>query len=232
MQENTGSGPIISKNVPHSSAQWPNPTLVVGLPKVGTRTIYDYFVCGNMTRVSHYRCADNIKCGLLIYDNVVQHKPPLFGTGAYDVYTQLDITAYTNTSNNLTCYYPQVELLEELDRHYPSSTFILNQRNVTAWVKSVKRWFSLHERLIQCNITGFGTGVGLSDEELVKFYNDQSRRVREFVDRHPTHRLVEVEIDQPSAGQVMEDAFGIDRSCWGHGNKADNMPILNQPTRG
>jgi hypothetical protein len=186
-----------------------------------------------MTRVSHYRCADNIKCGLLIYDNVLQHKPPLFGTGAYDVYTQLDITAYTNTSNNLTCYYPQVELLEELDRHYPSSTFILNQRNATAWVKSVKRWFSLHERLIQCNITGFETGVGTSDEELVKFYNDQSRRVREFVDRHPTHRLVEVEIDQPSAGQVMEDAFGIDRSCWGHGNKADAMPILNQQeTRG
>jgi hypothetical protein len=92
-QENTGSEPIIRKNVPHSSSQWPNPTLVVGLPKVRTRTIYDYFVCGNMTKVSYYHCADNIKCGLLIYDNVVQQKPPLFGTGAYDVYTapQLDI---------------------------------------------------------------------------------------------------------------------------------------------
>ncbi len=60
----------------------------------------------------------------------------------------------------------------------------------------------------------------------------QSRQVREFVDQHPTHRLVEVETDQPSAGRVMDDTFGIDRSCWGHGNKADAMPILNLQTRG
>lgn len=86
----------------------------------------------------------------------------------------------------------------------------------------------MHDRLIQCNITGFGVGVGKTDEELVQFYHDQVKRVREFATRHATHGLVEVEIDSPNAGQVMEEAFGIDRNCWGHGNKADTMPILNQ----
>jgi hypothetical protein len=205
---------------------WPNPSLVVGLPKVGTKTISGFFTCGNITKISHYLCANNIKCGLLIHENVLQNKPPLHGTGDYNVYTQLDITAYSN--RNLTCYYPQVELLEELHEHHPHSTLILNQRNVTSWVASVKRWFGMHDRLVQCNISGFRAGVGRHDDELVQFYNDQLRRVREFVVRHPTHRLVEVAIDTPTAGQVMEDAFGIDRSCWGHGNKADVMQILNQ----
>lgn len=205
---------------------WPNPTIVVGLPKMGTKTIHDYFVCGNINRVSHYRCADNIKCGQVIYENSLENKPPLHGTGAYNIYTQLDITA--NTTEGLPCFYPQVELLEELHNHHPHSTLILNKRNVTAWVASVERWFGMQERLVQCNITGFGVGVGGTTEELKKFYESQVKRVRNFCKRYPTHRLVEVDIDSPTAGQVMQDAFGIDKTCWAHTNNAKEMPILNQ----
>jgi len=207
---------------------WPNPTIVVGLPKAGTKTIHEYFSCGHVERVSHYRCANNMKCGQLIHDNIKQHRPPLHGTGAFNVYTQLDVTAYTNSTSSLPCYYPQVELLEELHEHHPYSTLVLNKRNVTTWVASIKRWFIMHDRLIQCNITGFGLGMGRTDKELTQFYMDQVQRVRKFVAKHPTHRLVEVQIDSADAGQVMEDAFGIDKNCWGHTNKAQDMPILKK----
>ena len=35
---------------------------------------------------------------------------------------------------------------------------------------------------------------------------------------HPSHKLVEVYIDDPAAGSAMEKEFNIPASCWAHAN--------------
>jgi len=196
---------------------WPNPVLVVGMPKAGTSTVAEYFRCGGVRRISHWTgCQGKISrgyCAHIIHSNVVEKQvDPLFDSGDNNVYAQLDYPGKD------FCYFPQVEVLEEIHKFHPTSTLILNQRNMKSWIRSVKKWHGLASRINRCNITGLPPGVGGKDHELAMFYEDQVKRVRDLVKRYPSHRLVEVFVDSPDAGEVMERAFGIDRNCWGHRN--------------
>ena len=49
---------------------------------------------------------------------------------------------------------------------------------------------------------------------LVEVYERHLDRVREFVDNHPTHQLIEVDVDDSRAGNVLAKAFGLDETCW------------------
>eukprot|EP00978_Attheya_sp_CCMP212_P022307 scaffold66376_cov43-Attheya_sp.AAC.1 len=53
-------------------------------------------------------------------------------------------------------------------------------------------------------------------DDLVDFYVQHVRRIRQFVQLHPTHSLVEVSVDtRTAAGATLQDAFGISAaSCW------------------
>ena len=100
---------------------------------------------------------------------------------------------------------------------------MLNRRSTTdAWLESVDEWNDLRQRLADCDITGLPEGTGASGEKgdarLRAFVESHERRVREFVAAHPSHRLVEVVIDDPGAGDVLETAFGISARCWGREN--------------
>ena len=139
---------------------------------------------------------------------------PLWDTGNYDAYTQIDFTFPPNR-----CYYPQVEVLEEMHRYHPDMVFILNTRNVSRWVKSVKNWSTMKNRMAKCNITGFPRGVGNDDAELTKWYLDHYQRVRDFAKQHPSMNFVEVDIESPDAGKYMESIFNISADCWGHANE-------------
>ena len=68
--------------------------------------------------------------------------------------------------------------------------------------------------------TDLGPGVGGTDEELTQFYLGHSERIRNFVRDHPSHALVEVDIEDDRAGEIMQNAFGINGQCWGKQNAA------------
>ena len=200
-----------------SLGKWPNPTLVVGFPKAGTNSIAEYFRCDGRRKVAHFRCQDGHFCGQIIERNVKSGRDPLQDTGEADVYSQMDVEF--SVDRRLPCYFPQVEALSEIHKYHPNSTLVLNRRDPERWVDSVKRWSGMDIRLSKCDITGLPVGKGLDREDLKAFYQAQVERVRRFVAEHPSHRLVEVVIDDDSAGAVMEAAFGIDASkCWGWHN--------------
>lgn len=50
-----------------------------------------------------------------------------------------------------------------------------------------------------------------------------SKYVRDFVRRHPSHTLIEVDITNPETGQILADAFGLNETCWGHRNENKKM---------
>lgn len=203
------------------------PVFVVGMPKAGTSTIAAYFECGGV-KTSHYVCARGQHCGKCVERNVRAGAPPLSNCGDYDVYAQLDYSgipggaiegvAAVGPGSNTSCYFPQVEALDALSAQFPSATFVLNHRRaIEDWISSVGHWRGLRARLAGCEISGLPRGAA-GDEELKAFVAHNVARVRAFVRKHPSHRLVEVYIDDEDAGSAMEKSFSISASCWRHAN--------------
>jgi len=121
------------------------------------------------------------------------------------------------------CSYPQITHLEEIHAAYPNATFILNLRPVDNWIKSISKWSGdkrrtkggyLRQVLTQCDLPDFPSGVGKTDEEMEAFYSGHSRRIRDFVREHPSHALVEVDIEAEDAGQILQNSFGVSHHCW------------------
>ena len=58
-------------------------------------------------------------------------------------------------------------------------------------------------------------------KSLATVYNYHLEYVRDWVARHPSHALVEVDITHEDAGKVLAESFGLNETCWGHFNKND-----------
>eukprot|EP00521_Asterionellopsis_glacialis_P012530 CAMPEP_0195295912 /NCGR_PEP_ID=MMETSP0707-20130614/18322_1 /TAXON_ID=33640 /ORGANISM="Asterionellopsis glacialis, Strain CCMP134" /LENGTH=250 /DNA_ID=CAMNT_0040357251 /DNA_START=78 /DNA_END=830 /DNA_ORIENTATION=- len=216
-----------------SELNLPTPIIVMGLLKCGTTSIYAYFKCGldlEVSQLSHYACDPDsnlsthghISCGEQMRRNIEENGKPIFdGLDQFDVYTQIDAQ-----EGPMGVIIPQHRFLREIHDHFPNATWILNQRDPQSWVSSMTRWSDVRARFIDHHGgPDFPRGVGVKDEEMVDFFNLQAQKVRDFVKDHPSHTLVEVQIDKPEAGQLMEDAFGISKTCWGKKNVNDGNSL-------
>ena len=192
----------------------PTPILLVGMPKTGTSTIHEFFKQSGY-RSSHYKCTNDLYCGLCIRVAVEQAKPALKTCGDYEVWAQMD---FENLGN---CHFPQITNLQALHQEAPNATMVLSLRNMTRWVRSVRHWMgggqiSMAARLAKCK----GGPDSKAAEDLIKWHHDHITRIREFVQKHPSHRLVEINIEDPMAGDIMESYFGSASPArnWGHVN--------------
>lgn len=63
-----------------------------------------------------------------------------------------------------------------------------------------------------------------NDKNMGMFFEDHKVRVRKFAQKYPSHMYVEVDIDNPRAGQTLAMALGLDAKCWKHlnNNKKSN----------
>ena len=199
-----------------------------GFPKMGTSSLHAYFKCGGL-KSTHYYCNDDNTipnkdrlCVSCIKESVKAGLPPLTQCDNADMYAQLDDGVY----------FPQIELLEDIVQEYPNATFFLTFRNMEKWYNSLLNWppkktqsggLSMVDRLRKGAITDGPTTS--TQEEFSEWYCKHVQRVRDIVSQHSSHTLVEVDIEDPTVGQYMEDIFGIRKSCWGRMN-ANTM--LNQ----
>ena len=180
------------------------PLMVLGMPKTGTSSL-SAFSCGGLHSMHQmYHGRPVAQC---IQENVLKGAPAMSGCGArsFDAFTQLD----ADGTGGQICYYPQAHDLEAIHKEFPEATFILNTRPVEHWLDSVNAWGDLRTRLTHCNLPDCPSGTGVKDEEMIQWYTHQLRRVRSFVETHPSHLLVEVDIEDLAAGQVLNKAFGI-----------------------
>ena len=192
-----------------------SPTINLGFPKSGTSSLYDYYSCGNVGS-SHHKCKLGT-CGECVFANVEAGRAPLDSCGNYAFYGQLDVdgVSYDSEGNwpgdqHALCYFPQLSALQELHDAYPTARFTLTTRPPAHWLASVVGW-GLQDRLVDCNLPGLPEGKG-TDEELVAWFSSHLDTVREFVAAHPSHGpLLEIDIEDDSTGQVLEEATGIVR---------------------
>lgn len=199
----------------------PKPVLVVGLPKAGTSSIHSFFLDSGHSSVHWKNGVPNTpwRVGTCMKQAADAGKPLIAWCGNYSVYAQMDVTDPQLPDTG--CHYPQITFLLELHQEAPNATFILNRRNFTDWASSVYRWDvkgrdQLGERWVACKPFGPSS---TSREELIQWHKDQIQRVRQFVLDHPTHALVEVDIQDAAAGGLMSKAFGVDIKYWGQANK-------------
>jgi len=200
-----------------------NPVIVVGMPKAGTSSVTAFFHCGGF-HVSHYKCGKTF-CSNCVRENMVKRKPPLHRCGGFDVFGQLDF-CYAQQGDTNFCYFPQADnsFYEAVHEHYPNATMLLNRRNLTSWVGSVLRWGDLADRFKRASNSGilpFFPEAEANEsfgDRLMQWNDAVAANVRDFVRKHPSHALVEVWIDSPSAAVTLELEFGISGSCWKQAN--------------
>jgi len=194
----------------------PTPILLVGLPKTGTSTIHTFFERSGY-HSCHYKCANDLYCGLCIRVAVEKGIPPLRTCGGYVVWAQMDIESLSH------CHFPQIVNLEALHQEAPNATMVLSLRNMTRWVRSVKHWVGGDQRSMAARLTKCSYGPeSKGEEDLIKWHHNHIQRIRDFVAKYPSHRLVEINIEDPRAGQIMERHFGAASPArnWGHENES------------
>jgi hypothetical protein len=113
------------------------------------------------------------------------------------------------------CFYPSIDGLDAIYESYPNITFVNVIRNTEAWYESIKGWSqaSLFVRLRLCNATGFPNGQSTKDD-FMKMYDNFNSMIRQFVKDRPSITYIEVQLESNDTGFILEDATGIDRSCW------------------
>ena len=189
---------------------------------MGSTSLHSYFDCGGYKSV-HWRCGKRY-CGecIDIEDAIQAGSSPLSTskcTKNFGSYAQID-----RGPEHLV----QVNYLNEIVRGVPNATFILTFRNMTKWYMSMNNWQSIHsseinmrQRFERANITGLPTGVGRNVSEFSHFYCEYVKRVREEVAKYPgRHELIEIDIEDPTVGWQMEEAFGTNHACWDKKNAA------------
>eukprot|EP00526_Cylindrotheca_closterium_P015369 CAMPEP_0113634692 /NCGR_PEP_ID=MMETSP0017_2-20120614/18071_1 /TAXON_ID=2856 /ORGANISM="Cylindrotheca closterium" /LENGTH=245 /DNA_ID=CAMNT_0000545415 /DNA_START=378 /DNA_END=1115 /DNA_ORIENTATION=+ /assembly_acc=CAM_ASM_000147 len=208
----------------------PTPIIVMGLMKAGTTSVYGYFKCGldpSSSKLSHYNCNDGTKglmsCGKRMRRNITKMKTKAFHSmDMFTVYAELD-----GQEKNGGITVPQWQFVKEIHEHFPEATWILNLRDPHDWLKSIDKWQDLRQRFIDNPfLPDLPRGKGGDDQDMIEFYLKQAQRIRKFVEENPSHTLVEVPIDKPEAGKIMEDAFGISaEGCWRKRNVNDGSSV-------
>ena len=203
-------------NVTDGTMKFQLPILNVGFPKMGSSTLTAFFECGNL-KSSHYHCnsekgAAPTPCGTCMHHAVAMGKPPLASCGAFYFYGELNYVTET------PCHWPQIHMLDEIHAEAPNATFILVFRDIKSWTRSIRRWKEVNVPFLIDALRDY-CNVGSTDAELEQFFCDQVNRVRTFVKVHPSHKLVEVQLeDTENTSNILFRQFGIKRECWGHRN--------------
>ncbi|CAB9508696.1 expressed unknown protein [Seminavis robusta] len=229
-----GDDPMVLANQPR-----PNditfPALVTAMPKSGTTTMHEYFVCGmgdwtsshQFTWTTHEakRPVTQLSIGECMLDNINDNTYPLLkGCGNSLVFSDTGALRLENKTRNQDsiCYYPMVHLhsLERFYRSYPEGTIIHIVRNATSWISSVRRFHRLDKRWVKgynCRGGGFPEDVKTSDEEWGEFYDGVTEIVRSFAKSHPSLTYMEIPLSE-QAEPMLYDAFRFPRNCWGKSN--------------
>mmetsp|Transcript_13097 Transcript_13097/g.27718 ORF Transcript_13097/g.27718 Transcript_13097/m.27718 type:complete len:438 (+) Transcript_13097:127-1440(+) len=221
------------------TAQITLPIVNLGFPKAGTTSFQNFLACAGSYNISHQFCAylpkvKNIAekkgdyCGRCLSQAATNATfaagidNPLYRCGNYDAFTQIDMSGGQRTD----CYWPQVDMLDDIHRASPDATFVFTMRAFDKWYTSLTNWHEYHMRIADCRLGAYPDGVlaGVNPRKyeewrvrkaLRTFYCDQVKRVREFVLRHPSHNLVEIMVGDPDIGNYLAELFGINVTCWG-----------------
>ena len=86
----------------------------------------------------------------------------------------------------------------------------------------------MDQRLAACEIGPSSA----SSEALIDWHKQHLQRIQSFVEKHPSHKLVVVDIEDPNTGEIMAAKFHSNVSFWGNSNPLDRNLKQRRPTTG
>ncbi|CAB9496341.1 expressed unknown protein [Seminavis robusta] len=192
----------------------PTPVLVPSLPKSGTTSIWKYFLCGlGKGQAAHQwgsiaNGTAQVRLGKCFQANIKKHRPLLQGCGdSYKVWTDAGFLSPGS------CFYPSIHGgLEALYESYPQATILNIVRNTDAWVNSTSEFNNLWTRWGEkCDKF---PGPKATREDYTKFYDGHTEMIRQFAKEHPSMTYLEIPLESPDTGKMLEEATGVNQSCW------------------
>jgi hypothetical protein len=140
------------------------------------------------------------------------------------------------------CYYASLHDggLENIVRHYPNATILLVTRDAASWYHSMVKWGGIMGRWKKyCGFDGhlhtttttnsdnstndmeywknMYNEIGLSKEKeeiyWINFYNAHTQKIREFVLQHLSLTYIEVEIENPNIGSILQHYTKVSPEC-------------------
>ena len=231
---------IVPKSMYGSSYLHP-PAINLGLPKMGSTSLQSFFGCAGYG-ATHWMCQRGnieVHCAQCIRNSILANLPPLYKCGQWaDMYAEINgpIPNESSSGGGGKLFFPQIEYLEHIVNAYPNATFFLTFRSMDKWYNSlINFWSGLgprsqkrnmkDEMIAAANITTFRGGGGGDIHDFSVFFCNHVNRVRQVV---PPHRLVEIDIEDPSTGAIMAEIFDIDEKCWGNANVNFNLHPENR----
>ena len=220
---------LLSQNV-----TLPKPVLNVGMPKVGSTALFQFFRCSGW-RASHWQTKRQDLLGMCMQRAYERNESLLESCDSwrrpYESYNRsLDVQAEAflqmdAEENNGNCVFPQMEYLDQLHAEAPNATLVLLFRPMKDWARSMVKWApeprgSMALRLSKCDLPGLPLGKGNSTQDMIYWWCWHVQRIRKFVQLHPSHTLIELDLYHTEINaQAMAQLFGSKTSCWGHANK-------------
>ena len=214
------------------------PVLNMGMPKCGSSSLFEFFECVGMQSTHHLVHQTEFE-GVCMRDAARAGLPPIETCASgKDALLQIDAEipfgyVFGKTRSNLKrddCFLPQLSLLQEIHNEVPNATFVLNFRPVKDWIRSIKGWVDLLNRFQKCHLPNLPRGNPKDinndtevTESLTRLFCSHVIHLRSFVELHPSHALIELDLyDTKTSGLVMDSIFpsGNNNTCWGHANKS------------
>ena len=199
----------------------PTPIIVLNLPKSGTTTLNEYFMCGgvesthtfteytydtsNLPRDRETRIGDCLRNNYFADSASLSEAsgtaPPFDKCTKRRRLKQFGGGGYVNylafsdigTTGPGLCYYPTIHNggLEHIEKYYPNATLILLTRNTTDWYKSIAKWSKGRILSNWVDKCQFGSANSKKNET----------HWREFYDAH-TQKIRNFVLDHPSLNYI------------------------------
>ncbi len=228
--------------------QLPLPILNLGYPKVGSTTLEDFFNCIGMK-------ANHNQEGSSMFERVAEGKSVFKKHKSMpQAFCQLD-------ENSHEGYYPQISLLDEMHAAYPNSTFVMNFRPISDWIRSMQRWRQMPSRMSRFLVPGLVLTQDqaqnvqaywqahrrnetkkrlprISNTQLAKWWCGHVLHLREYITEYPSHALIELDLYSNTTNAVMYDLFQADAKngvkgvqCWGKSNVNSKFENTTRPKK-
>ena len=202
-----------------------------------------HYCCGNSPK-SSFSCGKHPTCGDCVLTNLKASNPPFYKCGDYKVFSQFDVevgepfewflpqhfalsllhnshprstfilnrraSAHVWADSVLHWYTKTQRLMNSfgMDYHLNSPPLMVPERNL------------IQEEVEKCLQDSYALANSTEEHlrrrnDLVLAYERHLQKVREFVESHPSHKLIEIDVDDPDAATILVDAFhGFRTKCW------------------
>ena len=211
----------------YGKTKLPLPVISLNFPKSATLTMRQFFKCGGVTSI--HTSSQQGRLGICMMENMLADKPPIENCDTHKRQGKTDKIGFISDIGlqGPPCFYSSLHDggLEGIAKYYPYSTILLVTRNATSWHKSIKKWGTLLHRWGKvCKFDGSYHGEQVQhwnnlyqseskEQYWADFYNAHTQKIREFVMNHPSLTYVEVQLEDPKMGEILEYYTGIPSTC-------------------